>query len=410
MTEFATPDGPNSDRPLSESLRAELDSLQSVCREVMSTVSPRSLGARELGRRLALNKMLGWRIFLVAYESDPTKVLRNLPGMTSWSRVLSGLRAAGAGEIAGRRLEMAIDDFERFIAEAGLPRQSLVSWVGNPAEELGVANEALRLRKLAFESERITDGRSLRARIGAYLLTRSSSRPDHAAMAAATILDGPMIAPDQPPRAFFVTVNSRPKTTSIDQDEPGSAFVKDLSTPGMTRDELQVAAQRGRTRFDLAPAVPLRLSPLHLAFLERIEATGQLHRTRGGDESKEETADMCLPLDIPAERVVFDLLLHRDLPITGEPSSMVLMDRPPQDGRPVTSTRTARTPFDRAALASPDLPEDWNLPNRDYLALLDRAAGLLGTRLSDYTVRRLTMTYPPMRVMALHRWPLAEPS
>jgi hypothetical protein len=408
VTEFSTPDNP--DRPLRESLLTELETLQSVCRDVVSTVSPRSLGARELARRLAVNKMMGWRLFLLAYESDLMKVLRNLPGRTSWSRVLGGLQAGGAGEITCRRLEVAIEDFERFVAEAGLPRQSLVSLVGNPVKELGVANEALRLRRLAFESERITDGRSLRARIGAYLLTRSPSRPDHAAIAAATILDGPMIAPDQSPRAFYVTVNSLAKTTSVDQDEPGSAFVKDLSTPGITRDELQAAPHRGRTRFVLAPASALRLSPLHLAFLERSEFTGPLHRTRGGDASKEETADMCMPLDVPTERVVFDLLLHRDLPIGGEPISTVLLDRPPQDHGPVKSTRTARTPFKRATLPSPDLPEDWNLPNRDYLALLDRAAGLLSTRLSDFTIRRLTMTYPPIRGMALHRWPLAEPN
>lgn len=388
-----------------------LDALRSVSTGVVARVSPRTLGARELARRLGLDKTLGWRLFILAHESDPLKVLRNLPGAKAWPRIVTGMRAAGTDATGLQAFESAAAGFERFVADHGLPRRSLASWLENPNAGNTTAGEAIRLRKAAFESARIVEGRSVRTRIGAYLVAGSANRPDHASIGAVTILDGPRLAPDCPPTLIHVTMNRWPEDAAPGETEPGSAFVRDLSTPGIAPHECRAVPHRGRTRFDLDPALTDRCESLHLSFLEHAEAVGPLYRSateeETADSSAGETVDLYMPLDVPTERVIFDLLLHRDVPLGGEPTTALLLSRAPAAFRGVVeSARTARTPVETAILPEPDLPSDWTGRKETYLALLDRAARRLGTDLSAYTVRRMTIAYPPP-LLATHRWPLA---
>jgi hypothetical protein len=111
----------------------------------------------------------------------------------------------------------------------------------------------------------------------------------------------------------------------------------------------------------------------------------------------------------PVQSLVFDLIVHRDLPTVtrAEPLvfSRIFPEGRPTGGREDASrlpifSRTSPLPGSPPAVATPLVP--------GYAAMLRRAAASVGCNLAEFVGIRLEMSHPPLGSTVILRFPLEE--
>jgi hypothetical protein len=423
-----------------DALRVEFTALLAELRSsVSAAVSPRcspGLGARELARRLEFDKTSGWRVFELAHDADDITALRMLPGLRSWTKLISALRALGASADELARLEHSIKHFEAFIARHRLARNSLALWFAPSDNSKNFDAAATRIRKLAVEAARAITGLHLQARIGCYLIAPSAD-PCIAALAALTIIEGPERAPGHPedssafqvyvPMAFWNSPLD-PLKEGFDPSSPLQyPLIADLSSPGLASDELTVSRPPIKRCFELRGRRASRRDPLYMSFAEFNHSAGPLfapaavvasvtasvttkNTASGASEAADdEDVQLGMPIDHASDIAVFDVAIHKDVVLASAPRVGLYFTRLPKDASgmfviPINSP--VRCAAHLRELDRLDLPA--SLAHRDemYAALLTHGATELGTRVADYRFFRVVIEYPPRPSIAIISWTL----
>ena len=413
-----------------DALRVEFTSLLAELRSAVSAaVSPRcspGLGARELARRLEFDKTSGWRVFELAHDADDVAALRMLPGLHSWTKLISALRALGASADELARLEHSVKHFEAFIARHRLARNSLALWFAPSDNSKHFDAAATRIRKLAVEAARAITGLHLQARIGCYLIAPSAD-PCIAALAALTIIEGPERAPGHPDEssAFQVYVPVAfwkgpldPLKEGFDASSPLQyPLIADLSSPGLASDELTVSRPPIKRCFELRGRRASRREPLYMSFAEFNHSAGPLFATTAvtaegtasgaSDAADDEDVQFGLPLEQPSDIAVFDVAIHKDVVLASAPRVGLYFTRLPKDASgmiPINSP--VRCAAHLRELDRLDLPTALAHRNETYGALLTHGATELGTRVADYRFFRVVIDYPPRPSIAVISWTL----
>ena len=413
-----------------DALRVEFTSLLAELRSAVSAaVSPRcspGLGARELARRLGFDKTSGWRVFELAHDADDVAALRMLPGLHSWTKLISALRALGASADELARLEHSVKHFEAFIARHRLARNSLALWFAPSDNSKHFDAAATRIRKLAVEAARAITGLHLQARIGCYLIAPSAD-PCIAALAALTIIEGPERAPGHPDEssAFQVYVPVAfwkgpldPLKEGFDASSPLQyPLIADLSSPGLASDEVSVSRPPIKRCFELRGRRASRREPLYMSFAEFNHSAGPLFATTAvtaegtasgaSDAADDEDVQFGLPLEQPSDIAVFDVAIHKDVVLASAPRVGLYFTRLPKDASgmiPINSP--VRCAAHLRELDRLDLPTALAHRNETYGALLTHGATELGTRVADYRFFRVVIDYPPRPSIAVISWTL----
>ena len=419
-----------------DALRVEFTSLLAELRSAVSAaVSPRcspGLGARELARRLGFDKTSGWRIFELAHDADDVKALRMLPGLRSWTKLISALRALGASADELARLEHSVKHFEAFIARHRLARNSLALWFAPSDNSKHFDAAATRIRKLAVEAARAITGLHLQARIGCYLIAPSAD-PCIAALAALTIIEGPERAPGHPdnssafqvyvPMAFWKAPDELLKQ-GFDPSSPLQyPLIADLSSPGLASDEVSFSSPPSKRCFELRGRRASRREPLYMSFAEFNHSAGPLfaptsvtaESTAAGTASgASEAADdddvqLAMPIDHANDIAVFDVAIHKDVVLASAPCVGLYFTRLPKDASgmfviPINSP--VRCAAHLHEIDRLDLPTSLAHRDETYAALLTHGATELGTRVADYRFFRVVIKYPPRPAIAVISWTL----
>ena len=413
-----------------DALRVEFTSLLVELRSAVSgAVSPRcspGLGARELARRLGFDKTSGWRVFTLAHDADDVTALRMLPGLRSWTKLISALRALGASAEESARLEHAIKHFEEFIARHRLVRNSLALWFAPLENCKHFDAAATRVRKLAVEAGRAISGLHLQGRIGCYLIAPSAD-PCIAALAALTIIEGPERAPGHPdnssafqvyvPMAFWKAPDELLKQ-GFDPSSPLQyPLIADLSSPGLASDEVSFSSPPSKRCFELRGRRASRREPLYMSFAEFNHSAGPLFATTAvtaegtasgaSDAADDEDVQFGLPLEQPSDIAVFDVAIHKDVVLASAPRVGLYFTRLPKDASgmiPINSP--VRCAAHLRELDRLDLPTALAHRNETYGALLTHGATELGTRVADYRFFRVVIDYPPRPSIAVISWTL----
>ena len=419
-----------------DALRVEFTALLAELRSAVSAaVSPRcspGLGARELARRLEFDKTSGWRVFELAHDADDVTALRMLPGLRSWTKLISALRALGASADESARLEDSVKHFEAFIARHRLARNSLALWFVPSDNSKNFDAAATRIRKLAVEAARAITGLHLQARIGCYLIAPSAD-PCIAALAALTIIEGPERAPGHPdnssafkvyvPVAFWKAPDELLKQ-GFDPSSPLQyPLIADLSSPGLASDEVSVSRPPSKRCFELRGRRASRREPLYMSFAEFNHAAGPLfaptsvtaESTAAGTASgASEAADdddvqFGMPIDHASDIAVFDVAIHKDVVLASAPRVGLYFTRLPKDASgmfviPINSP--VRCAAHLHEIDRLDLPTSLAHRDETYAALLTHGATELGTRVADYRFFRVVIEYPPQPSIAVISWTL----
>ena len=413
-----------------DALRVEFTALLAELRSAVSAaVSPRcspGLGARELARRLEFDKTSGWRVFELAHDADDVAALRMLPGLHSWTKLISALRALGASADELARLEHSVKHFEAFIARHRLARNSLALWFAPSDNSKHFDAAATRIRKLAVEAARAITGLHLQARIGCYLIAPSAD-PCIAALAALTIIEGPERAPGHPdnssafqvyvPMAFWKAPDELLKQ-GFDPSSPLQyPLIADLSSPGLASDEVSFSSPPSKRCFELRGRRASRREPLYMSFAEFNHSAGPLFATTAvtaegtasgaSDAADDEDVQFGLPLEQPSDIAVFDVAIHKDVVLASAPRVGLYFTRLPKDASgmiPINSP--VRCAAHLRELDRLDLPTALAHRNETYGALLTHGATELGTRVADYRFFRVVIDYPPRPSIAVISWTL----
>jgi len=121
-------------------------------------------------------------------------------------------------------------------------------------------------------------------------------------------------------------------------------------------------------------------------------------------------AEFMLTTETPAETLVFDLLVHRDLPFRGSPSARVWSSMHGRPRYPLAVHARYELPLSEgitdlgpkgAAAQHPLLPS--------YGALVETACTRAGWRPEDFRAYRLTMRFPPIPAVVTLTYPLLPP-
>ncbi len=365
-----------------------------------------SLGARAASRALGLDKSIGWKMFQLAFSEETRTPSSLVPGARGWTKVVQALRDRGTPMPVLEILERAIRRFEEFLSSHRLVRSNLDSLASSGDAAAADERHLVRLRKEAADATATVLGMRMRARVGTYVIAPAADG-EHASLAALTLIHGPERHVGGAPWPLysrnFVWRGRDPQQVLVetDADDPLAPLERDLSSPNLGDAELRASPPGAVPGVDFIGRRADRAEPLVLAFAEHAHAVGPLYRAHD-----EDSANLGLPVANVLDLAVFDVLLHRGIPRSGEPRWR--LDR---IGRPPLSIEENGALRCEAVLERPaslKLPAELGALDEAYRALVRRGAAMLGTRTEDLEHYRVVVPYPPLSTRLGFIWSLAE--
>lgn len=396
------------------------DALRAATRAVVAPLVKVDDGARACARTLGLDKSLGWKIHQIAFCTETVEALAAMPGSRGWEIALQGLASAGADEESIVRVRAAHTAFERALVEGRIDRKTLAGMVAALADNDTGRRQILRMRKSATESSALLYGAHMVARIGAYLVMPSRSKPGFVDLAALTILEGIERRRPGNPWPIYTPMFRHPTGSlamqfaselEIDSDVKGGlgSVVRSLSSPDLGRDEVAPSAIPGSRAITFLSRSANRGAPLRLAFAESLPAAGSAYATPGDEE-----VYLGLPPGTPCDMAVFDVLIHRDVARGSDPESRYSLRQINSSSGPDEISAAMHEHNELPVDAEVTRPDSLRLvgmlasANSAYEELVGRAVQAFGLRASDFGIFRTAVEYPPVPGMLITSWRLAS--
>lgn len=362
--------------------------------------------SRALGRALSIDKMLAWQAFTIATAHDPGAILAALPGKPGLETVLSALRKAGCDSSL---VDSALAALDSALSQRNITRAQLRAMaVGGSDAETRKRTE-MRLHRQAFKANAAIRGTWVAARVGAMLIT-PGSRPDVVSVTALTMVHGLVRSVAMGPIPVYVPLISVPDGESRDarigtaSDHPSwcRALVPSLCSLPLSPGEVTMIKFAGGHAVLVDPD-PHRRSAIDLSFAESIRDAGPSRRS---GESHE--AMWVMPLALPMETAVLDILVHASLPEV-DPQAIQYFSMTPAQ-LPNDQPELLRYPVELEAgwVRSARLPRRIAAATTTYEKLLDHGATISGTKLRDFRHYRVQQEYPPTPTSLVVRWQLPE--
>ena len=402
-----------------ERLLQEVDRLATAVRMALrrcfeTTLLP-GTGARGCGRSLGLRRNLAWKAYAVAHSVDLPALLRALPGESGWMLVFEAIERTGRCDPeAFGALKSSVQALSDRISEDRLDPASLRALGSGSLESAAERRAMQRSRRSAFTASKQIYGVHAKARIGAFLVAPSRGEGEPMVdLAAITILEGLDRTRPGPPFPIYHRIRTHRSGvagTKVGADlrsDEIAPMVPSLSSEGAVPEEVrigQVESAESPNFFEFVQKSPRRLAPLRLAFAECT------HRVASPFVDGIDThAELRMPTPMPVEMVVFDVLIHRDLPRGSEPAASMY-------GHAADSSRVTRwhenhrLPLERelSEIGSPRLPQALAGVREAYASLIELGATTIGRPLSEFQAYRVVVPWPPMHASLLVTWRLVD--
>ena len=394
-------------------LRSRITALRQALHVAISPCVKERLGGREAARQLGLDKTLGWKVFQLAFSLDDEDAVKHIPGPRAWGKIIAALEQNGTSASTMVDLRTAIDALEAILLSSKLKRGAIADIFLNGTVSSASARRLLRIRKDASQTASSILGVRIAARVGCFLVAPSQAahKVDVAVMA---LIQGPEFLSSRAPVRLYVPMTSWTESrASIDDVRAGEGakqhalypLILDLSSPNISQDELQRDPLNNRKSVDFLGARADRTEPLYLSFSEIQRETGSMYR-----ESDDSWATLALPIELPIDLVVFDVCVHREIPIDDRIDAGIIDSRiPRRDGDQLIVDQRIRTEEQIVEINSLDLPAPIAGHSATYHELVRRGAAELRTTIADYRFHRFAISYPPIKSLLMARWKLPEP-
>lgn len=388
-------------------LAPNFNRLRSAVRTALETRPKARAGARACAREFGFDKSIGWKIYQIGFGADFVTALAAIPGSRGWEIVLSKFANARVAPEQIGLIDSALKDFERQLADRHIDRSMLSGMAAAADDTEESRRQMLRLRKQASDAMAVILGVHVNARIGCYLLapSRESGMVD---LAAASLIVGLERRRPGPAWELYKPIHSydanlKPIGGSARALVPGSRapMIEDLSSPDIT--EAEIAMRDGVPgHFDFVGRAPTRHEPLTVTFAEFADAVGP-SRQRADDK----VAEMAMPIAKPTSVAVLDILLHRDLPRSSDPTAALYAS-----GAVVQRSSLARERLRLSLEASPSSPASMHVPevsgtaNERYYEVVRRMAATKSWDLAKFDCFRITVPHPPVPCTVMMSWGL----
>lgn len=388
-------------KPFLDHGRSAIQALRRALADVLRSVGADAEQPQEISRKFGLDKTLTWRIARVVREDDAWEAVAHIPRKPSIAIFVEAMTRYGAPADRVDVLWQAHREFEQFIETHSGDRETLEMMASGAARK-SASKRLEAFRKDAYVGNSAIWGVSARTQFSLRLVSPSKSE---GMLDLATITG----------LAGFRRLRSNISwaITSIndwDQQAAPSNRHFDRAVP------LDPKVDRGQP--------PLLLDfcnqPLpHIGVLEHPAGTFR-YMLGGGAIGNTATADVVMGwvdrdavpatqsypgergehgvnLSTPAEWVIQDVLLHRDLSFADNPEACVYSQLPGGPLYPTAGPDAAILPVSAEVIDLGSGPPNTTAPEVDrYSEIAEFAAAQMGFALDDYFGYRIRLRYPPI--------------
>jgi hypothetical protein len=384
--------------------RSALDAIRGSLIDLYSAVGADLERPQEVARRFGLNRNLTWKLARVITAQSPFAALNHLPGKPGIELALSKFESAGATPESIASVRKSVADFMEVVTQHAGDRDQFELTL----ESMGLFEREYRVetaRELAFRGNSMIWGVQCRTRV-----TLSIMAPETASSIIQVQIGGLVgfrrLRPSASWRLYRMNVdNDRGSPIGKPQplmpvNEGEIPFVlRSMCSASVPKIEI-VDSEVGRD-YMLAGGPVGNLGAFDCYF--GYKAVG-LPRLR--DENNEYSAS-ATSISVPAELLIHDLLIHRDIAPVDVPEVVVYGF--PHGGLEGPGAQTARNEIPCnvtinevdggvTSLATPRLPR--------YHKQVNSILDLMAWNPADFRVYRVQMAYPIMSSRVVVRFPL----
>jgi hypothetical protein len=362
----------------------------------------------QVARFLRLDKNLAWKVARLAQSDDAVEAVRHLPGPAGVKRVLDAFAQGGAGPAQINAVRQAVAQFDHMVGRHAGDRATLELLLASGGREQLDAQRMEASRKLAFQGNSATFGVQARVRFGLQILAPSAADPELVDVAAVGgLVDFRRLRANA---AWpLISVAGYSDGDAVFRHEPlgesdgGLPLLREFCSAPLP--VIRAVPEDDGTVYELVEGPVGDTAASTCVFGWRTRGAG---RVRGSERGS--IAEFMLTTETPAEALVFDLLVHRDLPFSGAPGARVYSSMHGRPRYPLAMHGRYELPFSDALAEIGEDAESRAHPLLPFHPeLIATACARAGWSATDFRGQRLTMRYPPIPAVVTLTYPLLPP-
>ena len=144
------PEPPVAPPAFGDHLREAFQQLRGALTEALAAIGADPHKARELARRLGVNKNLAWRVGKVVTAHDAAEAVPHVPGALAFATLLKAFAKAGVPALGVKAVREAVQAYESMVAVHSGDRATLDQLAAGLTREPGAAERLEQSRRQAF--------------------------------------------------------------------------------------------------------------------------------------------------------------------------------------------------------------------------------------------------------------------
>lgn len=397
-------------RELASDVRQALQRFRGSLIELYSQVGADPGAPQDVSRRFGIHKNLAWKLSRVMSASDPFASIQHLPGDAGIEIAVEAFAKAGASNTVVESVQSALEHLDDIIETHAGDRAHL-ELILDSMGLLGSPTQLVNSRELAFRGNSGIWGIQARARLTTGVVAPSKSDPTKLDTALiGGFLGFRRLRPDVRWTLFRFKSYHDDGTPRIDHtfepvdpSDPGEAprLMRRFCSVTMPRIE---AVRSGTETEYVLPNGPVGNLGAFDCYFGEIGRGAPMYRTQH-DTFGEFSTGIRLPIDT----LVFDLIIHRDVPMPGAPKLIVRGYANASPDQPDAAKYMMELPIVEPILELAGMPPVVTTPIVPrYADVMSAVYSRLGYPPSEFRGYRMLMKYPPMSSLVVLRWELPE--
>lgn len=394
-------------------LRSHVIPLQRDLRAALAAVLPADAGSRSCARALGVSRSLAWGCWNLAAGPDLASAIRALPGAKGWTLILEGFERCGCPPTTLHALRKSVEAVEREMRSGRVAPSLLRSMAAGGLDTDRETRRIRMARRRARESAETLYGIRAHACV-AGLVAGPPNRRGMVDLAGVSLFDGLERLRPGPAWPIFegmlLSRGERPRTRPLCPSAiPG--VLDEFCTPGAAGVELRPSGSKHHLVSFVAQA-DAKAKPVRAAFGQLTKSAGSVTApTRRRSGAPIASHHLGVIATLPLRLAIFDMFLHRDIPMQGEPVGALYGPPDPWPVRGIEHGEPDRLEAKRLPLDSDvvkprvlELPSTTASLSEPWTRLVRLAIEAIGTPAADFRHFRLVLRDPPMHGRLMMRW------
>jgi len=379
--------------------------LQAAMRQAIWAIVSHETGARSLGRRLSVDKMLGWQAQRIASATDAATVLSALPGARGMAILLKALDKHGGDRAAVEAVRRAEAGLREVFKGSGATSREIRAIAAGGLDSASQRRHLEQAMKSLYEATVAVRGEAVSSEVAAWFVLPSRDDPSLATLLSLYLVTGLRTLRPLGPRPVYSGTSTfrgkdaweRLRNDPSDRTRP-PWLVPEASSPKLDRNTVSMTETPNGW---LVVADPDRhpSKSLTLGFTDLIEGIGSLY-----ESEDDKDVDLGTHLLMPMKRLQVDVFLHESLPPIEPQPSLYFVGGLRLEHGVHRELRRVSGEFEGKFVRSPEAGIPSQVDAARYLKLIEHGTKLVGHPLSSFRCFRTVMSYPPVYTRAVVKW------